>query len=205
MDGQTLLGFAAAFFVFAASPGPDNMTIVARTVSHGALSGVAYGLGTVAGILVYLGLAFVGLSLMASEMGMLMTVLRYAGAAYLLWMGIRLWMAEPVVPTLQPMRERQGLLPVFLTGIALNLGNPKMPLFYLALLPNFVSDTVGLETFLALVAVILLVEVVVIGGHVWLATRARRLLRTPAIVRRANRVTGSFLAAAGLAIVATRR
>lgn len=139
MDLPTLLAFAAAFFVFAASPGPDNMTVVARTLSHGAASGIAYGMGTVAGILVFLTLAAFGLSIVAAEMGIVMTVLRYAGAAYLIWMGIRLWTAEPTVPELQPVPARRGLLKIFLTGVALNLGNPKMPLFYVALLPNVVG------------------------------------------------------------------
>ena len=78
MDISTLLAFAAAFFVFAASPGPDNMTIVARTISHGAASGIAYGAGTVAGILIFLTLAAFGLSIIAAEMGIVMTILRYA-------------------------------------------------------------------------------------------------------------------------------
>lgn len=201
MDITTLLAFAAAFFVFAASPGPDNMTIVARTISHGAASGVAYGLGTVAGILIFLMLAAFGLSVVAAEMGVLMTVLRYAGAAWLIWTGIKLWMAEPVVPELQPVAERGGLLAVFATGVALNLGNPKMPLFYIALLPNVVGASLTPGHVAALAAVILVVEAVVIGGHVVLAGRARRLLRTPAMVRR---VAGGVMIGAGAAVVVAR-
>lgn len=129
MELATLIAFAAAFFVFAASPGPDNMTIVARTITHGAASGLAYGAGTVAGILIFLTLAAFGLSILAAEMGTVMAVLRYGGAAYLIWMGFKLWTAEPVVPDLQPMNGRHSLLSIFATGTALNLGNPKMPLF----------------------------------------------------------------------------
>lgn len=204
MDITTLLAFAAAFFVFAASPGPDNMTIVARTISHGAASGIAYGLGTVAGILIFLMLAAFGLSVVAAEMGVLMTVLRYAGAAWLIWTGIKLWMAEPVVPELQPVAERGGLLAVFATGVALNLGNPKMPLFYIALLPNVVGASLTPGHVAALAAVILIVEAVVIGGHVVLAGRARRLLRTPAMVRRVNRTAGGVMIGAGAAVVVAR-
>ncbi len=81
MDLSTLAAFAAAFFLFAASPGPDNMTIVARTVSHGAASGLAYGLGTTVGVLVFLVLGSLGLSVLAAQMGALMAVLRLPGAA----------------------------------------------------------------------------------------------------------------------------
>lgn len=202
MDSSTLIAFAAAFFVFAASPGPDNMTIVARTISHGATSGIAYGAGTVVGILVFLSLAAFGLSVLAAEMGTLMTVLRYAGAAYLVWMGVKLWTAVPVVPELRPMTGRRGLLAVFATGVALNLGNPKMPLFYVALLPSVVGASLTPGHVLSLALVILSVETVVIGGHVLLAGRARALLRTPKAVRRVNRAAGGMMVGAGVAVVA---
>lgn len=204
MEISTLFAFAAAFFVFAASPGPDNMTIVARTISHGAASGIAYGAGTVVGILIFLSLAAFGLSIIAAEMGVVMTILRYAGAAYLIWMGVKLWTTEPVVPDLQPASERKGLLAIFATGIALNLGNPKMPLFYVALLPNVVGSQLMPGHVAVLAAVILAVETIVVGGHVILAGRARKLLRTPTIVRRVNRTAGGVMVGAGVAVVASR-
>lgn len=205
MEPHALLAFALAFFVFAASPGPDNMTIMARTVSHGASSGIAYGIGTVIGILVYLALAAFGLSLIASEMGFVMALLRYGGAAYLIYMGFRLWTAEPVVAATAPPERRRDLVTVCVTAIALNLGNPKMPLFYLALLPNFVGSDFSAGSYAALAAVIVAVEVVVVGGHVWIARRARRLMRNPRIVRTVNRGAGSVLACAGIAVIATHR
>ncbi|TGQ66659.1 MAG: LysE family translocator [Mesorhizobium sp.] len=204
MDLATILAFAAAFFVFAASPGPDNMTIVARTISSGAASGIAYGAGTVVGILIFLALAAFGLSIIAAKMAVVMTLLRYGGAAYLIWMGIRLWTAVPVVPDLQPVSGRRGMLMIFATGVALNLGNPKMPLFYVALLPNVVGASLTADHLIILIAVILAVEAVVIGGHVVLASRARSLLSTPRIVRRVNRAAGGVMIGAGVAVVATR-
>lgn len=134
----------------------------------------------------------------------MLTVLRYAGAAYLVWMGVRLWPAEPVVPEFQPVSDRRGPSMVFATGVALDLGNPKMPLFYLALLPSVVGATLTPAGVAPLSAVILAVEVIVIGGHVLLATRARRLLRSPAIVARVNRAPGGVMVGAGAAVVATR-
>jgi len=204
MDLPTLFAFAGTFFVFAASPGPDNMTIVARTMSHGAASGIAYGMGTVAGILIFLVLAAFGLSRLAAEMAVAMTALRYAGAAYLVWMGIKLWTAAPVVPELAPLGNRRGLPAIFATGVALNLGNPKMPLFYVALLPNVVGASLAPGHLGVLAMVILVIEAVVIGGHVLLAGRARGLLRTPAVVRRVNRAAGGAMIGAGVAVVVTR-
>lgn len=73
--------------MFAANPGPDNSAIQARTRSHGMASGMAYGAGTFAGILV---LTAFGLSIMAAEMTIVMAILRNVGAAYLIWGGLRL-------------------------------------------------------------------------------------------------------------------
>ena len=140
----------------------------------------------------------------AAKTAIVMTVLRYGGAAYLIWMGIRLWTAVPVVPELQPISGRRGLLTIFATGIALNLGNPKMPLFYVALLPNVVGASLDVGHLGVLTMVILAVEFVVIGGHVLLAGRARTLLRTPRVVRRVNRAAGGVMIGAGVAVVATR-
>ena len=204
MDIASLTAFAAAFLVFAASPGPDNVTIMARTVSHGAAAGIAYGAGTVTGILIFLFLAVFGLSLVAEELGMAMTVLRYAGAAYLVWMGVRLWFAEPVPADHAVVTGRSRLVATFATGVLLNLGNPKMPLFYIALLPNVVGPNLTMEQAGVLALVIVAVEVLVIGGHVVLAGRARAALKRPAVLRRVNRGCGAVMVGAGVAAIAVR-
>ncbi len=133
-----------------------------------------------------------------------MTVLRYAGAAYLIWMGIKMWTSEPVVPQADHARTSAISGKGFVTGVVLNLGNPKMPLFYLALLPNVVSAILTVGQAVQLALVILLVEVIVIGGHVALAARARRALTSPTVVRRVNRGAGAVMVGAGVAVAATR-
>ncbi|MCU9846944.1 LysE family translocator [Defluviimonas sp. WL0024] len=204
MDLTVLLAFAAAFFVFAASPGPDNLTITARTISHGAASGIAYGAGTVVGILTFLVLAAFGLSAAAAGMGGVMAVLRYLGAAWLVWMGVRLWTAAPVPPEARPSTRHRGLGGLFMTGVAMNLGNPKMPLFYVALLPNVVGPSLAWAKVAELAALIVAVEVVVIGSHVVLAARIRRTLGTPKSVRRQNRIAGGAMVGAGVAVAVAR-
>ncbi|WP_137156222.1 LysE family translocator [Rhizobium sp. FKL33] len=204
MDVATLIAFALAFFVFAASPGPDNLTIMARTVSHGWASGLAYGLGTVTGILIFLAAAVFGLSVIASEMGVVMTILRYAGAVWLIWTGIRLWTAKPDATDLAERSRDRGLLPAYATGVLLNLGNPKMPLFYIALLPNVVGAEIGPMLAVELALVILAVEAVVIAGHLLIAQKGRRLMTSPVFARRVNRAAGSVMIGTGAIAIAAR-
>jgi threonine/homoserine/homoserine lactone efflux protein len=79
-----------------------------------------------------------------------------------------------------------------------------MPLFYVALLPNVVGASLSPSQVGVLAGVILVVEVFVIGGHVLLAARARRTMRSPDVVRRVNRVAGGVMVGAGVAVVAAR-
>ncbi|WP_018263569.1 LysE family translocator [Methylobacterium sp. WSM2598] len=204
MDVSTLAAFAVAFTAFAASPGPDNIAIVARTVSHGARSGLAYGAGMVAGILTVLLLSALGLSALAARMESAMTVLRYAGAASLVLAGIRLWSAPAAAPGAGPAPGRRGVASAFAAGLALNLGNPKMPLFSLALLPNVVGTSLTLRETGLLAAIIVAVEIGVVGAYILSARRARALLREPRALRRANRAAGGLMIGAGLAAATAR-
>lgn len=206
MTFSTLLAFALTFFVFAASPGPDNFTIFTRTMSGGLKAGVAYGLGTVTGILVFLTLGLAGLSYAAETLAPYMVFIRMAGAVYLIWMGISLWFSTPAgSPTTNNVTLSRGsLLKTYVTGVALNIGNPKMPLFYLAILPNVAISGVTFGGYVELVFVILAVEVLVIGGYAGLALKARALAASTTIIRRMNRAAGAIMAATGVAILSNR-
>lgn len=202
---STLIGFALAFFVFAASPGPDNFTIFSKTISSGLRSGVAYGLGTVTGILVFLTLGAYGLSYFAASLGPVMVVLRYGGALYLIWMGLSLWFSPvQVASTHDAATGSKSLLSTYLTGVALNLGNPKMPLFYLAILPNVASSHLTLGHLGLLIAIILAVEVLVIGFYAGLALKAKGLASKPAFLQRLNKAAGGIMATTGVVILAKR-
>ena len=166
MTFSTLLAFALTFFVFAASPGPDNFTIFTRTMSGGLKAGVAYGLGTVTGILVFLTLGLAGLSYAAETLAPYMVFIRMAGAVYLIWMGISLWFSTPAGSPAagNDSLSRGSLLKTYVTGVALNIGNPKMPLFYLAILPNVAISGVTIGGYVELVFVILAVEVLALAA-----------------------------------------
>ena len=204
MELGTLITFVAAFLVFAASPGPDNVTIVARTLSHGVGSGVAYAVGMVTGILVVLVIAAAGLSVVMEESSVLFAVLRYGGALWLIWMGLRLWTKTPVVPKAHAKGSRGGYVATYLAGLSLNLGNPKMPIFYLVLLPGIVGPTFTLLRVGELAVTIVIVEIFVVGGYVLMAERARKFLRSEREVRLGNRIAGGSMIGAGVIVAAAR-
>ncbi|MDM7981060.1 LysE family translocator [Rhizobium sp. AAP116] len=201
MDLQTVLTFSLAFFVFAASPGPDNLTILSKTVSSGPAHGVAYGVGVVCSIFLFVILAAIGFNAIAQYMNENLRFIQYVGAIYLIYTGIMMWRSKPEI---KPRVMRGGLIRLFLTGFLLNISNPKMPIFYLALLPGVlgirpltVSDTVEL------LLIIALIEVIVVGGHVLLGYKAKTALSDPKKIGVLNRGAGALMVGAGV-LVASR-
>jgi threonine/homoserine/homoserine lactone efflux protein len=132
-------------------------------------------------------------------------VIKYAGAAYLLYLAYRLWTAPPAVASDDaPLDTGQKPLQLFLGSLALTLANPKTAIFFLALLPTVVRlEDLTLFGFLEIVAVISVVLPFVLGGYALLAARARRMFKSERAVRTINRGTGAAMACAAVA-VATR-
>lgn len=203
---SALLAFALTFFVFAASPGPDNFTIFTRTISVGVKAGLAYGLGTVTGILVFLTLGLAGLTYASEALAPYMVWVRFAGALYLVWMGAALWHAPSSdAPAAASHKATNAtLLTTYATGVALNIGNPKVPLFYLAFLPKVAAGGVNFAGYLGLVSVILAIETVVISLYAGLALKARALAESGIVMRRLNRAAGALMAATGAVILSNR-
>ncbi len=201
MDIGTTATFALAFLVFAASPGPDNIAILSKTVNDGPAHGVAYGCGVVASIACFVVLAAFGLNALSGAIGGHLLLVRYLGAAYLVYTGVAMWRAPVAVA---PRRLRGGLARLFGLGFLLNVSNPKMPIFYLALLPGVLGtrQLTAADTLL-LLAMIVLVEALVIGAHVALAMRAKATLARPRRLRALNRGAGALMVGAGV-LVASR-
>lgn len=200
MDIATILTFSLAFFVFAVSPGPDNITILSKTVSNGPSHGIAYGTGVVCSIFCFVVLAAIGFNAISQYMNENLRLLQYAGAAYLIYTGISMWRSNPDV---KPRQMKGGLIRLYLTGFLLNISNPKMPIFYLALLPGVLGvKPLSITDTLILLLVIALIEVIVIGGHVIVALKARNALKRPERIRLMNKGAGVLMVGAGVLVAA---
>jgi threonine/homoserine/homoserine lactone efflux protein len=201
MDLAGLVVFGSALFIAAASPGPGIAAIVARVLGRGPKGAVAFSAGVAIGDVVWLTFAVVGLAALAQTFHGIFVAIKYAGAAYLLYLAYKIWTAPVKLSDVEAQTRGEHPLKLFLAGLAVTMGNPKVMVFYLALLPTLIDIArITVLGFFELVAVTLVVLGAVFGGYILLASRARRLFSSPRAIRVVNRVTGGVMAGAAAAI-----
>ena len=143
-DAQHLLLFIAAGLLLNLTPGPDVLYIVSNALRSGAKAGVVAGLGITAGCFVHVLAAAVGVGALLAASATAFTVLKWAGAAYLVWVGIRLLFAPASTvrwgaPEGAPPAYGAPLWAVFRGGFLTNVLNPKVAIFFLAFVPQFIA------------------------------------------------------------------
>jgi threonine/homoserine/homoserine lactone efflux protein len=140
-DAATLFVFAAAATLIVLIPGPNHIYIAARSVSQGRSAGIASALGVETGTLVHIAAAAFGLSALIASSAAAFDVVRYAGAAYLVFLGVRALLrngGHEAGTQDETTRSR-----AFAEGVVVNLLNPKVALFFLAFLPQFIDPANG--------------------------------------------------------------
>jgi threonine/homoserine/homoserine lactone efflux protein len=204
MDPFSLLAFAVVYLVAVSTPGPGLAAVVARGLGHGLAAGPAFVAGFVVGDLIWFTIAATGLAIIASSFEALFLMIKYAGCLYLLYMAYRIWTAPVVAADVVAAAGRVRAWPSFLGALALTLGNPKVIVFFLSIMP-LVIDPKGMTPllFAELAAVIVLVITPVMSGALILADRARRVFRSERALRRINR--GTAVVMAGVAAVIASR
>jgi threonine/homoserine/homoserine lactone efflux protein len=142
IDPHKFAVFLTATTLLAIAPGPGMLYVLARTLAGGRREGVLSSLGTFVGGLVHVVAAATGLSLVLATSAMAFAVVKYAGAAYLVYLGIRMILTarEEVEPEITIGTARKN---PFLQGIATEVLNPKTAIFFLAFIPQFVTRTRG--------------------------------------------------------------
>lgn len=143
-DAQQLLLFIAAGWLLNLTPGPDVLYIVSNALRSGARAGIVAGLGITAGCFVHVVAAAVGVSALLATSATAFTVLKWLGAAYLLWIGAKILLARaPQAATdWQALARSQPAVPlrkVFMGGFWTNVLNPKVAIFFLAFVPQFIA------------------------------------------------------------------
>jgi threonine/homoserine/homoserine lactone efflux protein len=203
-EPEQLLVFVGAALLLLVVPGPSVLYIVTRSIDQGRKAGLVSMLGIEAGALVHVAAAALGLSAILMTSAAAFSVVKYAGAAYLVFLGVRRLMTPE-----EPLREsdpaREPVRRLFWQGVLVNALNPKTALFFLAFIPQFVDLTAPIAPqVLLLGAIFILLALLSDGVYALVASGAGRWLRRSVRFAKARRyVTGGVYLGLGVTAAAS--
>ena len=206
MSAEAAISFLIAIFIFGITPGPGIFALLGKALSTGVKDCVPLAIGMTFSDIIYLILATLGLAAIAENYSGLFLAIRFIGAAYLIYLGWKMWTAEVSTDfkqeTQQTMSRQRTWLSGLLQGFLISASNPKVILFYIAFLPTFIDLTalnssdivlICVLTFFALMAGLMLVS--------FGASSVRQYLKSHKAIQRLNRTAGSIMIGAGLFLV----
>ena len=201
MTTATVLLFALATFLLTVSPGPGVLYVTARSLAQGRRAGFASMFGIEFGEVVWIAAAATGVAALLSTSVAALDALRLAGAAYLVYLGIQRWRQVGALQTPKP----APIGAIFAQGFVTQLLNPKVAVFFVAFLPQFLNPAQPIAAqVIALGAVYIAIAIAVDATYVLAASAvSRRFMRSSVAQKRTNRVAAATYVALGLAAVAT--
>ena len=198
------MAFCAVYLLAVATPGPGVTAVMARSLSQGMRGAPAFVAGFLVGDLIWFAAAAAGLSALAQAAHTLFLLVRFAGALYLLYLAYRLWTASAQLVEIRNLQPSHRPLRLFLGSLTLTLGNPKVMIFFVALLPTVVQlRTLRVLDYVSIGVAIAVILPSVLGVYVLAASR-RRLFRDARSIRLLNRGAGTAMAGAAIAVATSQ-
>lgn len=205
MHLPVLAAFAAALAIAVALPGPGIFAVVSCALGRGLRAALAMIGGIILGDLIYFYLAVLGMAALARSMGEFFIVVKFTGAAYLVWLGLRLWREKPAGPAAAeaPAPPAPGDGRNLAAGFLVTIGNPKSIAFYAGLLPTFIDlEKLSAGDALAMGVIVILLVGLIPAAYAVAAASSRRFFRSPARMRLLNRTAGTMLIGSGVTVAA---
>lgn len=204
MDLLALLAFTGVYFAAVATPGPGVAAVIARVMGQGMRNTLPFVAGFIVGDLVWLTIAATGLAVIAKTFETLFIAIKYAGCVYLLYLAWKIWTAPVRVTEIgEAPAAADRPWSAFLGSLMLTLGNPKVIVFFLSIMPLVVDPaTITLLAFAELAIIVPLVIGPTMLGYALVAERARRMFRSEKAMKRINRGTGALMAGVAATIAA---
>jgi threonine/homoserine/homoserine lactone efflux protein len=200
MTLASLAIYAGALAIAAGSPGPSVAALIARVLARGARDVFPFLAAMWVGEAVWLSCAVMGLAAIAETFHYVFVAIKWIGVAYLLYLAWKMWKA-PTGTEGSVLPEAGSARKLFFAGLTVTLGNPKIMMFYVALVPTIIDiNAVTLSGWAELVTVMFAVLVFVDLTWVLFASKARLLLRSSRAVKIANRTSAGLMAGAAVAI-----
>lgn len=204
MTIEAQLGFFGLALLLGLSPGPDNLFVLMQSATQGRRAGLLVTLGLCTGLLAHTAAVALGLAALLASSPAAFGALKLAGAAYLLYLAWGAWQAPAALQAgSEPLRLQPWRL--YGRGVLMNLSNPKVAIFFLALLPQFVQDDAGPVPWqiARLGALFMLATLIVFGSFAWLAGGLGQLLRSTRAQRLLNRCAALVFVGLGIRLISS--
>jgi threonine/homoserine/homoserine lactone efflux protein len=207
LSPEQFFAFLLAALLITASPGPDNLMVLGMGISKGRRQGMAFGLGCALGCLSHTVLAVAGVSALIAASPLAFTALKVCGGLYLVWLGVQALRSRGGTQVRAVTGSEPSLMRLFLKGVFANAINPKVVLFFLSFLPQFVvaeHGQVGLQ--IALLGLTFTAQAALLFGLLGYFSGAigQWINRQPRVGLWLDRVAGAVFVALGLRLLATR-
>jgi len=203
---RLLFVFAVTEFLLCLTPGPAVLLVVSQGLRGGFKSSQRGILGVLAGNAIFFLLSALGLGALLMSSAALFQIIKWAGAAYLVFIGLKMLLTKGSKTNSDLSIETKPSMKLFSEGLVTQLSNPKAIVFFSALLPQFLTPDGGvLEQFAILGIVSLGIELCVLLTYGWAAERGGRFILRGRFSVLTDRIAGGFLIGAGLGLVVSRR
>lgn len=204
---EQFLGFLLAAILITASPGPDNLMVLGVGISRGRKQGMAFGLGCALGCLSHTVLATLGVSALIAASPLAFTTLKMCGGLYLIWLGVQAWRSRGGAKVERVGAADESLRRLFAKGLFANAINPKVVLFFLSFLPQFVIvERGGVSWQTAQLGLVFTAQAVLLFGLLGYFSGGvgQWLSRTPRAGFWLDRIAGTIFVALGLRLIIAR-
>lgn len=206
---EILVAFVVATSVFAYMPGPSTLYAAAQTIARGRRAGWFAALGIHIGGYVHVLAAAVGLAILFQAIPILYLALKFAGAGYLIWLGVSMFLTKAETGTKPQVAVKQSARRAFWESVSVELLNPKTAIFYLAFLPQFADPSAAFPIWVQLIILGTIVNIMFSSADaicVILADKITTLFKASSSANRiANKIGGSVLVALGINLALHQR
>lgn len=208
MDLANISMFILASFLLCLAPGPDNIYVLTQGITKSKTAAVVTTLGLTTGLIIHTSAAALGISVIFQTSELAFNVVKYVGAAYLLYIAYQAFKYRNEPLDLSVQNSSSELKKLYVKGFIMNILNPKVSIFFLAFLPQFVNPQMGnIPMQMIILGLIFMVLTIVVFSSIGVAANllSSKLLQKPSIVKYMNILTSFVLVSLGIKLALSQR
>ncbi|HAS63460.1 MAG TPA: homoserine/homoserine lactone efflux protein [Vibrio sp.] len=204
MELHVWLAYVVTAIVFSLAPGSGTVNSISNGLSYGTRKSLGAIAGLQIGLACHIILVGAGIGALVAQSAMAFTVIKWVGAAYLVWLGIQKWRDNSSLATLSGDEQRSSWA-LLRSAIVINLTNPKSIVFLVALFPQFINpNQPQLIQFVVLGVTTVVIDAIVMLGYTTLASQMGRFIRSDKVMGKINKVFGSMFVGCGALLAAAK-